>query len=138
MLYGEIAPLRWSLLSWLDVTPSLQGRFGNIYTDATLDVTMRAGRLNLLPDAPALHGFLRLSGRAVAYDATLQGGYFSQDNLHTVQPKRLIGEAEVGIVWQQAPYGVRASLVRRGNVVRDWPDNEGAQSFARLQFIYFL
>ena len=138
VLYGEIAPLRWSLLSWLDVTPSLQGRFGNIYTDATLDVTMRAGRLNLLPDAPALHGFLRLSGRAVAYDATLQGGYFSQDNLHTVQPKRLVGEAEVGIVWQQAPYGVRASLVRRGNVVRDWPDTEGAQSFARLQFIYSL
>lgn len=138
VLYAEIAPARWSPLSWLDATPSLQGRFGNIYTDATLGVTMRAGRLNLLPDAPAMHGFLRLNGRAVAYDATLQGGYFSQDNPHTVRPKRLVGEAEVGIVWQQAPYGIRASLVRRGNVARDWPDAAGTQNFARLQFLYSL
>ena len=138
VLYAEMAPARWSPLSWLDATPSLQGRFGNIFTDATLGVTVRGGRLNLLPDAPAMHGFLRVSGRAVAYDATLQGGYFSQDNPHTVQPKRLVGEAEMGIVWQQAPYGIRASLVRRGNVIRDWPDAAGTQNFARLQFLYSL
>lgn len=138
VLYAELAPVRWSPLPWMDATPGLQGRFGNIYTDATLDVTVRAGRLNLLPDASAMHGFLSLRGRAVAYDATLQGGYFSQGNPHTVRPKRLVGEAELGFVWQQAPYGIRASLVRRGNVVRDWPDAEGAQNFARLQFAYSL
>jgi lipid A 3-O-deacylase len=138
VLYGEIAPARWSPLPWLDATPSLQGRFGNIFTDATLGVTVRAGRLNLLPDAPVMHGFLRLSGRAVAYDAPLQGGYFSRDNPQSVRPKRLLGEAEIGIAWQQAPYGIRASLVRRGNVIRDWPDAAGTQNFARLQFLYSL
>lgn len=138
VLYAEIAAARWSPLSWLDAAPSLRGRFGNVFTDATLGVTVRAGRLDLLPDAPALHGFLRLGGRGVAYDATLQGGYFSQGNPHTVRPKRLVGEAEVGIVWQQARYGIRASLVRRGNVIRDWPDAAGAQNFARLQFSYSL
>lgn len=138
VLYAGIAPVRWSPLSWLDATPGLLGRFGNIFTDAMLDVIVRAGRLNLLPDAPAMHGFLRVSGRAVAYDATLQGGYFSQNNASVVRPKRLAGEAEVGFVWQQAPYGIRASLVRRGNVVRDWPDAAGVQNFARLQFLYSL
>lgn len=138
VLHAEIAPARWSPLSWLDATSSLQGRFGNIFTDATLDVTMRVGRLNLLPDAPALYGFSRLSAHAVAYDATLQGGYFSKDNPRTAQPKRLLGEAEIGLVWQQARYGIRASLVRRGNVIRDWPDAAGAQNFARLQFLYSL
>ena len=138
VLHAEIAPARWSPLSWLDAAASLQGRFGNIFTDAALDVTVRAGQLNLLPDAPTMHGFLRLGGRAVAYDATLQGGYFSKGNPRTGQPKRLLGEAEIGFVWQQAPYGILASLVRRGNVIRDWPDAAGAQSFARLQFLYSL
>ncbi|MES2932086.1 MAG: lipid A deacylase LpxR family protein [Pseudomonadota bacterium] len=103
VLYADIAPVRLTPLPWLDATPHLKGRFGNIFTDVGAGLTLRAGRLNLLPDQATLHGFVRLDARAVAYDATLQGGYFSKQNPYTVQPKRLLGEAELGLVWNRAP-----------------------------------
>jgi len=136
VLYGETSPVRWAPLPSLDFTPSLHGRFGNIFTDAGAGLTVRAGQLNLLPDQPTLHAFVRVDGRAVAYNASLQGGYFSSQNPHTVRPKRLVGEAEVGLVWQQADFGLRASVVRRGNEISALTNASGAENFARLQFAY--
>ena len=136
VLYADIAPVRWTPVVSLDVTPTVHGRFGNIFTDAGLGVTARAGRLNALPDQPAAYGFARIDGRVVAYDATLQGGYFSSGNPHTVQPKRWVGEAEIGVAWTGTTYGVKASVLRRSNEIRDLPDAAGAQNFVRLQFSY--
>jgi lipid A 3-O-deacylase len=136
VLYGEMAPVRWTVRPGVDLTPGVQGRFGNIFTDAAASLTMRAGQLNLLPDQPTLHAFARAGGRAVAYNATLQGGYFSRQNPHTVSPKRLVGEAEIGLVWLQANFGLRASLVRRGNEISALTNANGAENFARLQFSY--
>ena len=136
IVYADIAPVRWQLSDALDLTPAYGGRFGNIHTDVNAGLTLRAGQLNRLPDQPTLHGFVRLNGRAVAYDATLQGGYFSSDNPRTVDPKRLVGEAEVGMVWQRDQYGVYASVIRRSNEISGLSQSDGAQNFVRLQFVY--
>jgi len=136
VLYADIAPVRWTFGPSIDVTPNLHGRFGNIFTDAGAGVTLRAGRLNLLPDQSTLHAYLRIDGRAVGYNATLQGGYFSKGNSHTVKPKRLVGEAEIGLAWNSAPYAISVSVIRRSNEIRDLSNAIGAQNFARLQFSY--
>lgn len=136
VLQGEVAPVRWTPMPWLDATPYFHGRFGNIFTDAGAGAVVRAGRLNLLPSQPTLHGFLRADARAVGYNATLQGGYFSKDNPYTVTPKRFVGEAEAGIAWIQGPYAAAVSIIRRSNEIRDLPNSAGAQSFVRLLFSY--
>jgi hypothetical protein len=136
VLYGEYAPVRWALGSSVDITPNVHGRFGNIVTDGGVGVTVRAGQLNLLPDKPTLHAFLRTYVNAVGYNATLQGGYFSDNSPHTVEPKRAVGAAEVGVAWNKGPYGFRASLVRHSNEIRDLPQSIGAQNFVRLQLSF--
>lgn len=136
VLHADVAPARWPLQPWLDLQPSLQGRFGNIFTDLTAAVTLRAGMLGDLPAAPAQHLYLKLGARAVGRDASLQGGYFSSGNPHTVRPQRLVGEAEAGLQWVRPPFALRAAIVRRSNEIRDLPDAVGTQNFARLQLVY--
>ncbi|HEX2531247.1 MAG TPA: lipid A deacylase LpxR family protein [Burkholderiaceae bacterium] len=136
VLYGDMAPLRWNPVPLVDVTPNLHGRFGNIFTDVGAGITLRAGRLNLLPDEPTLHGFVRLDGSLVGYNATLQGGYFSGRNPRTVSPKRFVGEAEAGVAWIGGSYGVHVSIIRRGNEIRGFHDAAGTQNFVRLLFSY--
>lgn len=136
VLHADVAPVRWKPGSSVDITPNLHGRFGNIFTDVGAGLTVRAGRLNQLPDQSTLHAYLRVDGRAVGYNATMQGGYFSKNNLHTVAPKRFVGEAEVGIAWNSAPYAANIGIVRRGNEVRDLPNSLGTQDFVRLQISY--
>ncbi|CAN5262232.1 hypothetical protein BH11PSE11_BH11PSE11_16180 [soil metagenome] len=136
VLYADVAPVRWKPTAAVDVTPVLHARFGNIYTDAGIGATMRAGQLNSFPEQDALYGYLRVDARAVAYNASLQGGYFSSANPHVVKPKRLVGEAELGIEWRSAPYAAQVALVRRGNEIDGLSNAIGAQNFARLQFSY--
>ena len=136
VLHAEMAPVRWMLARSLDVMPSVRLRFGNIFTDFGAGVTVRAGQLHAIPGQSAWHGFLRADMRAVGYNATLQGGYFSKNNPHTVEPKRFVGEAELGVVWQKGQYGIVASLVRRGNEIRALRNSTGAQNFIHLQFSY--
>ncbi|MFC3110434.1 lipid A-modifier LpxR family protein [Undibacterium arcticum] len=138
ILYGSVSPVRWHPSGWLDVTPYANGRFGNIYADASGGVVARAGALNLLPDGSTLHAFFRVDARAVAYNASLQGGYFSNDNIHTVQPKRFVGEAELGFARNDGPFSFRASVVRRSTEIRGLSNAIGAQSFARLLFAYTM
>lgn len=138
VLYAEIAPVRWRPAPWLDATPVVHGRFGNIFTDAGAGLTVRAGRLNDLPEEPTLHVFARVDARAVGYDATLQGGYFSDDSPHTVAPRRRVGEAEAGVEWRAAPFMARLSVVRRSGEIRDLSAAAGSESFARLSFAYAL
>lgn len=138
ILYGQWQPLRYELSKNWDVAPQLSGRFGNIHTDASAAVLLRAGQLNALPHQDSLYTYLRVEARAVAYDASLQGGYFSKDNPRTVQPKRTVGDLELGLVWNRKPYSVSASVVRRSNEIRDLPNSAGMQNFARLQFQYAM
>lgn len=136
VLHGQYTPLRWPLGSTVDLAPTVHARFGNIFTDAGASLLARAGRLNQLPHQPTLHGFLRAGVNAVAWNATLQGGYFSNNDPHTVKPERVVGELELGLVWQTGEWGARLGVVRRGNEIRDLPGSEGRQNFVRLQVSY--
>lgn len=136
VFHADVAPVRWTLRPSVDLTPSVNARFGNIFTDVGAGLLLRAGRLNVLPGQSTFHAFLRTDIHAVAYNATLQGGYFSNGNPHTVEPKRFVGEAEIGVIWGDETYGAKMSVVRRGNEIRELPDSRGAQNYLRLQFSY--
>ena len=99
-------------------------------------VMVRAGRLPVWPNESTLHGFVRADMHVVGYDATLQGGYFSDSDPHTVEPKRVVGEAEAGVVWSDGAYGARVGIVRRTNEISALTNSVGAQNFVRLQFSY--
>ncbi|RJF98281.1 lipid A deacylase LpxR family protein [Noviherbaspirillum saxi] len=135
VFHGELAPVSWRAEAF-DLTPALHGRFGNIFTDIGAGFTARAGRLNLLPRQPALYGYLHADLKIVGYNATLQGGYFSRNNPHTVDPKRLVGEAEIGFAWNDGTYGARVGLVRKGNEIRGLSNSAGAQNYLHMQFSY--
>ena len=136
MLHAEhsLAPWRWS--ERVSLTPVLNGRFGNIFTDAASSLVLRIGQLQPAVGASSWQGFARLEGRVVAYNATLQGGYFSSNNPHTVSPERLVGEAEAGVVWQFPPYAVRVSVIRRSNEIRGLPNSQGSQNIGSLRLSY--
>lgn len=136
VLYGDMTPVRWQFGKSIDLAPNIHGRFGNIFTDAGIGLTLRAGELHVLPHEPALHGYLRFDADAIGYNATLQGGYFSKDNPHTVKPKRFVGEGEIGLVWKRGEWGVSASVIRRGNEIDGLTSGQGAQNYVRLQFSY--
>jgi len=136
VLYGEIAPMRWMPDTAFDITPILNARFGNIFTDASAGLHLRAGQLKPLPSQSTLHAYLRTEVRVVAYNATLQGGYFSNGNPHTVDPKRVVGSAEAGIAWNYGSFAATVAIVRRGNEIRDLPDSVGAQNYVHMQFSY--
>lgn len=136
------SPRRFALGSNADWAPNVQARLGNIFTDATLGSVLRIGSLNALPQQATNHLFLRTEVRAVGYNASLQGGYFSNGNVHTVKPRRAVGEVELGWLWQSAPggqggqYAAQIGFVRRGNEIKGLSNALGAQNFARLQFSY--
>lgn len=136
VLHGEVAPVRWAHGSSLDVTPAFSARFGNIFTDAGASLLVRAGQLNVFPSQPAFYAYLRTEVRVVGYNATLQGGYFTKNNPHTVDPKRVTGNAEAGVAWSRGPIAATLALVRRGNEIRDLPNSTGAQNYLHLQFSY--
>jgi lipid A 3-O-deacylase len=136
VLYADIAPVRWRPTARFDITPSIKGRFGNVFTDFGAGLLLRAGRIEQLPGRSTLHVYARSDIHAVAYNATLQGGYFSKNNPHTVAPRRVVGEAEIGVAWADGPYALRAGVVRRSNEIKALPSAIGAQNYVRLQFVY--
>lgn len=136
VLHAQVGTPQWRPARWFDASASLRARLGNIFTDAGAAVTARVGRLNRLPDEPTLHGLVRLDGRLVGYDATLQGGLFSQGDPETVSPKRGVFEGEIGIAWRGTQFGASLSIVRRGSEIQNLPTSAGAQNFARLLFSY--
>lgn len=136
VLYGDAFPVRWAPRPWLDVVPGFHARFGNIFSDAGVSMRVRGGQLNIFPGDPTFHAFFRAEVRAIGYNATLQGGYFSRNNPRTVDPERWVGEAEAGAEWRSGQVGVNAGIVRRSNEIRDLPNGAGTQNFLRLQFSY--
>ncbi len=111
-------------------------RLGNINTDASAGLQWRAGRLNRLPQQPALYAYLQPQLRAVAYDATLQGGVFNRDSPHTVQPRRLQGWLDAGLQWQGAQWSANLALQMRSNAIRELDNRRGRQTIVMLSFGY--
>ena len=128
----------WRFHPNADLRPGVSVRAGNIFTDLSAEATLRAGRLQLSADGAGLYGFARGAVRAVGYDATLQGGLFSDADARTVRPKRVTAEWELGLQWQQRPWAWRLSVVRRGNEIAGLPESLGQQDFFRLVISYFL
>ncbi len=133
---GARAPY-WRLNRHADVRPGVSLRLGNIFTDLTADATLRAGRLESSAEAAGLYVFARGALRAVAYDATLEGGMFSDDQVRTVKPRRMTSEWELGLQWYQRSWAWRLSLVRRGNEISGLSESLGRQDFLRLSISYF-
>jgi lipid A 3-O-deacylase len=131
LAWADWSPARLAFSPGVDLTPTLGLRVGNIHTDASAGLQLRVGQLGRAPGS--VHGFLRVQARAVAWDATLQGGYFSGGQARAVRPERLTGELELGVRWQGEQLGLGAAIVRRANEVRSLPASLGAQNFARLQ-----
>ena len=126
----------WHFGRSVDLRPGVAARIGNIFTDLGADLTLRVGELQPLPDASTVYGFLRAGARAVAYDATLQGGMFRRESERTVDPKRLTGEAEAGLQWQGGRWAVRVSVVVRSNEIRGLSESDGRQDFMRVAISY--
>ncbi len=121
---------------WLDLRTGVAARIGNIFADVAADLTLRAGASRAAADGSRLYGFLRGGVRAVAWDATLQGGLFANDPGRTVEPKRLTHELELGLQWQSGRWALRASVVGRGSEIRGLSEGAGGQEFARLSISY--
>ncbi len=132
---GARAP-SYRLAAGADLRPGWALRAGNIFTDLTLDATLRAGRLRAADGEAVAYGFFRAAVRAVAYDATLQGGLFSSDPGRTVRPRRGTGEIEAGLQWQGDAWAVRVSLVGRSNEIAGLSESQGRESFVRLSVSY--
>ncbi len=120
----------------VDLRPGVALRAGNIFTDLMLDATVRAGRLRAAAGETVAYGFLRAGVRAVAYDATLQGGLFAGDPGRTVRPRRATGEIEAGLQWQHAAWAIRLSMVGRSNEISGLPESQGRESFIRFSISY--
>ena len=133
---GARAPF-WRLHRHLDVRPGLAFRLGNVFTDLTADATLRAGRLDSSAEAAGMYLFARGAIRAVGYDATLEGGMFSEDQVRTVKPRRTTGEWELGLQWYQRSWAWRLSVVRRSNEIAGLPESLGRQDFLRFSISYF-
>ena len=121
---GGRAPA-WKLTPELDLRPGLSFRLGNIFTDLTADATLRTG-------SALSYGYLRGAVRAVGYDATLQGGLFSDTTVRTVKPRRWTNELELGYQWLKPQWGLRLSVIRRSNEIKGLSAREGSQSFLRV------
>lgn len=132
---GGRAPY-WKLARWLDVRPGLSMRLGNIFTDLSAEASLRAGQLQSMAASGLSYVFLRGAVRAVAYDATLQGGLFSDDDARTVAPKRWTGEFEAGMQWQAPQWGLRVSFVRRSNEIAGLSASAGRQDMLRLSISF--
>ena len=133
---GGRAPF-WRFHPNADLRPGISLRAGNIFTDLSAEATLRAGRLQVSADGAGLYGFARGSVRVVGYDATLQGGLFSDMEARTVRPKRFTAEWELGLQWQQRSWACRLSVIRRGNEIVGLPESLGQQDFLRLVVSYF-
>ncbi|MBC7514294.1 MAG: lipid A deacylase LpxR family protein [Herminiimonas sp.] len=133
VVHADLAAAPWQFGRNIDLAPGLQGRLGNIHTDVAGSLLLRAGLLDADAAVPAWQGSMRLQARAVGYDATLQGGYFSTGNPRVVTPKRLVGEAELGLSWRYRRYQLSAAMVRRTSEIVALSNARGAQNFVRLE-----
>lgn len=88
-----------------------QGRFGTLYTDASIGTLLMVGFMNnyfsslgITKQANTkklqLYGFAKASGKVVGYNATMQGGLFSKSTytLPASSVNRLVGQAFLGVV----------------------------------------
>lgn len=151
---GEYSPGRVPVGSWMDVAPYITGQFGNTFIHAGAGAMARFGRFNTpfagsLTLAPTREGlspssrltgqhswelfvFARFETRAVAYNATLQGGWFN-DSPRTVNPNPLVLETEWGIAWASRKWSIGYSYLTRTNEISGESYDFGHHRWGRIQ-----
>ncbi|WP_338847290.1 lipid A-modifier LpxR family protein [Massilia sp. W12] len=139
--WGLVADAQWQFARSVlgpnaDWQSSAGLRLGNIHSDANLGGIFRFGRLNRLPDEPALYAYLDGAAHLVARDATLQGGVWRHDNPHTVKPQRWQGRLALGLEWQGERWSANLALQRRSNAVQGLPAEQGRQTVVMLGLAY--
>lgn len=139
---GLVARMEWSpktisLSRNADISQRYKTRIGNIFADASAEMVMRYGNLPTTFKVSSQYAFAKADVRAVAYNATIQGGYFNQQIL-AVSPRRFVPEIEIGYLYRQQLWGVSASVVRRGSEIKELSNAKGAQNFIRLNFHYSM
>jgi hypothetical protein len=137
VLSAAWSPARLQVNPDLDISGKWKSHFGNIFTDASLEMSTRYGRLNALPEQAASYVFLRGEARAVAYNASLQGGYFNHQTI-SITPQRLVPEVEFGYQYRNEKWGFLASVMRRGNEIKELREAQGAQNIGKIQISYAL
>jgi hypothetical protein len=73
----------------------------------------------------------------VAYNASLQGGYFNHQTI-SITPQRLVPEVEFGYQYRNEKWGFLASVMRRGNEIKELREAQGAQNIGKIQISYAL
>lgn len=131
---ADWSPARWNVSSHVDISPKIKGRAGNIFTDASAEFLWRAGRLNTLPEHSANFFSARAELKLVAYNATLQGGYFTKQQL-PIHPRRTVLEGEIAYTYQELSWGLRASILRRTSEIAELSQAKASQNFVRLQLM---
>lgn len=137
VINAEWRPARWAMQQNMDLSPKLKGRVGNIYTDASTELTWRYGQLNALPEQAASFLFARAELKLVAYNASLQGGYFNRQEL-AIHPNRIVPEVEVGYLFIRKDWSWNLSAVRRGSEIKELSNAKAAQNFAKVQITYSM
>ena len=135
MMVGARGPY-WTLGPQIDLRPGVATRLGNIFTDLSAEMTLRAGPLRGDVQGGGGYGFVRVAARAVGHDATLQGGWLTGTEARTVSPKRLTGEVELGMQWQLPQWALRISVIRRSNEIKGLSESLGQQDFLRLSIVF--
>ncbi|MBR7799046.1 lipid A deacylase LpxR family protein [Undibacterium fentianense] len=133
----EAAPARWNLQSDMDLANRVKLRVGNIFTDLQSELVWRYGNLNQQTQNKSSFIFTRANLSIVAYNATLQGGLFSQ-NESAIHPRPLVAEVEAGYQFQGSKWGLYASVLRRGSEIKELSHAKAAQNFAKIQVYYKL
>ena len=96
---------------YLTLTGFIQGRIGTLYTDASVGTLLRVGWMNNYFANMGIskqeesrvwqcYGFVRGTGKAVVYNATMQGGLFSESiyTLPASSIKRAVAQGSCGVV----------------------------------------
>ena len=91
--------------SYFDMSISNQFRLGTMFTDAGTGITFRVGQKNRWYSLQQnktllLFAFAKADVKAVAYNATLQGGLLNRSSVYTISSQniqRVIGNLEIGI-----------------------------------------
>jgi lipid A 3-O-deacylase len=80
--------------------------------------------------------FSRIEGKTVLYNALLQGPMLNDDSPHTVSPRRLLIDGEIGAALQWGAWNIRYSIATRSTEVKDQDWQLIRYRFGRAQVGY--
>lgn len=155
---AEYAPGRVVLAPWADLQPYAVAALGNAFIGAGVGATVRAGRFNSpfagsVVNAPSREGldasgrrdpdrpdryrteafvFGRVETRWIGYNATLQGGWFT-DSPRTVNAEPFVVETEIGAALAWRRFSIAYSVLTRSPEVSGQPFAMVGQRWGRFQ-----